>query len=138
MIVNIKDIIIAADVFEHTQDSYDFLTKLKKKGNFFLFNIPIEISLFSMMRKKNIFKHSYNNVGHLHFYTMRTSLLLLESTGFEVINYNLVNNRFKNLKDKKNLASLLISIPQYILEIFSKNLACSIFGGYSLIVLAKK
>jgi len=135
---NIKDIIIAADVFEHTQDSYDFLTKLKKKGNFFLFNIPIEISLFSMMRKKNIFKHSYNNVGHLHFYTMRTSLLLLESTGFEVINYNLVNNRFKNLKDKKNLASLLISIPQYILEIFSKNLACSIFGGYSLIVLAKK
>ena len=62
----------------------------------------------------------------------------MESTGFEIINSNLVNNRFKSFKDKKSLLLLLISIPQYILEIFSKNLACSIFGGYSLVVLAKK
>tara|TARA_A100001011_G_scaffold377514_1_gene441249 strand:- start:1834 stop:2562 length:729 start_codon:yes stop_codon:yes gene_type:complete len=135
---DIRDMIIAADVFEHVQDTYNFLSKLKEKSNFFLFNIPIEISLLSMIRKKNIFEHSYNNVGHLHFYTKRTSLLLLESTGFEIINSNLVNNRFKSFKDKKSLLLLLISIPQYILEIFSKNLACSIFGGYSLVVLAKK
>ena len=32
--------------------------KLKDKGDFFLFNIPLEISLFSMIRKKNIFQHS--------------------------------------------------------------------------------
>lgn len=133
-----KDIIIAADVFEHVQDTYNFLTKLRKKSDFFLFNIPLEISLFSMIRKKNIFKHSYENVGHLHFYTNKTSILLLESTGFKIINYNLVNNRLQEFKENKRLLSLFINIPQYILQIFSKNLASYIFGGYSLVVLAKR
>jgi 2-polyprenyl-3-methyl-5-hydroxy-6-metoxy-1,4-benzoquinol methylase len=139
--VNLKEIkrnlIIAADVFEHVQDTYKFLKKLKDKGDFFLFNIPLEISLFSMIRKKNIFKHSFENVGHLHFYTKRTALLTLENIGFKILNSNLVNNRFEEFKKNKKLHSLIINIPQYILEKLGKNLACSIFGGYSLVVLAK-
>ena len=132
------DLIIAADVFEHVQDKYNFLTKLKDKGNFFLFNIPLEISLLSMIRKKNIFKYSFDNVGHLHFYTKRTALLTLENSGFKILNFNLVNNRFEEFRNKKKLLSLLINIPQYVTEKLSLNLACSIFGGYSLVVLAKK
>ena len=132
-----RDLIIASDVFEHVQDKYNFLAKLKDKGNFFLFNIPLEISLFSMIRGKNIFKHSFENVGHLHFYTKRTALLTLESIGFEILNCNLVNNRFEEFRNNKKITSLLINIPQYIVEKVSKNLACSIFGGYSLVVLAK-
>tara|TARA_B100001057_G_scaffold10933_1_gene10376 strand:+ start:401 stop:1123 length:723 start_codon:yes stop_codon:yes gene_type:complete len=132
-----RDLIIAADVFEHVQDTYDFLTKLKDKGDFFLFNIPLEISLFSMIRKKNIFQHSFENVGHLHFYTKRTALLTLENIGFKILNCNLVNNRFEEFRNNKKITSLLVSFPQYILEKLSRNLACSIFGGYSLVVLAK-
>lgn len=132
-----RDLIIAADVFEHVQDTYDFLTKLKDKGDFFLFNIPLEISLFSMIRKKNIFKDSFNNVGHLHFYTKRTALLTLENLGFKILDYNLVNNRFEEFKKTKKIRSLLINIPQYFVEKVNQNLACSIFGGYSLVVLAR-
>ena len=33
------------------------LEKLREKGKFFLFNIPLEISLISMIRKKNILKN---------------------------------------------------------------------------------
>ena len=132
------DLIIAADVFEHIQDKYDFLLKLKNKGNFFLFNIPLEISLFSMIRKKNIFKHSFDNVGHLHFFTKRTALLTLENSGFKILNFNLVNNRFEEFRKNKKIHSLIINIPQYILEKLSKTLSSSIFGGYSLVVLAKK
>lgn len=139
--VNLKEmkrnLIIAADVFEHVQDTYKFLKKLKDKGDFFLFNIPLEISLFSMIRKKNIFKHSFENVGHLHFYTKRTALLTLENIGFKILNCNLVNNRFEEFKKNQKLHSLIINIPQYILEKLGKDLACSIFGGYSLVVLAK-
>ena len=139
--INLKEIkrnlIIAADVFEHIQDTYNFLKKLRDKGDFFLFNIPLEISLFSMIRKKNIFKHSFENVGHLHFYTKRTALLTLENIGFKILNYNLVNNRFEEFRKNKKIHSLIINIPQYILEKLSKNSACSIFGGYSLVVLAK-
>ena len=132
-----RNLIIAADVFEHVQDTYDFLTKLKDKGDFFLFNIPLEISLFSMIRKKNIFKDSFNNVGHLHFYTKRTTLLTLENLGFKILDYNLVNNRFEEFKKTKKIRSLLINIPQYFVEKVNQNLACSIFGGYSLVVLAR-
>ena len=137
LVTDNRDLIIAADVFEHVQNTYNFLTKLREKGNFFLFNIPIEISLLSMIRKKNIYKHSYKNVGHLHYYNKRTSLLLLENNGFKILSYKLVNNRFEKFKNKKNLVSFFINLPLYLLEMFSKNLACSIFGGYSLIVLAK-
>ncbi len=133
-----KDMIIAADVFEHVQNTYDFLNRLREKGNFFLFNIPLEISFLSMIRKKNVFKHSFNNVGHLHFYTLRTSILLLENTGFKIVNYKLVNNRLKDLRENKKLKSFIICIPQLILQIINKNLASSFFGGYSLVVLAKK
>ena len=132
-----RDLIIASDVFEHVQDKYNFLSKLKDKGNFFLFNIPLEISLFSMIWRKNIFNHSFENVGHLHFYTKKTALLTLENTGFEILNSNLANNRFEEFKNNKKLTSLFINVPQYIVEKLSQNLACSIFGGYSLIVLAK-
>ena len=135
---NYNDLIFASDVFEHTENSYEFLIKLKEKGNLFLFNIPLEINLFSMIRRKNIFKDSYNQVGHLHFYTKKTAILLLESCGYKISKFIFVDIRLKELKDKKIIKKFMIYIPQYLLGIISKNLACSIFGGYSLVVLAKK
>ena len=135
---NISDLVIAADVFEHVENSYNFLKELKKKSNFFLFNIPLEINLLSMVRKKNIFENSFEKVGHLHFYTKKTAILLLKSCGYEIIKYEYANIRFKEVKDKKSFKQFLVSIPQYLISIFNNNLACSIFGGYSLVVLAKK
>lgn len=132
------DLIIAADVFEHIENPYDFLKRLRKKGNFFLFNIPLEINLLSMIRRKNIFKNSYNQVGHLHFYTKKTAVLLLESCGYKVVKYIYADIRLKEVKEKKELKKFAIFLPQYLLGLISKNLASSIFGGYSLVVLAKK
>ena len=135
---NQSDLIMAADVFEHIENSYDFLKKLKKKGNFFLFNIPLEISLISMIRSKNIFRHSYNQVGHLHFYTKKTAILLLESCGYQVVKYIYANNRLKELTKTNKIKKYIIYFFQCLLGLISRNLASSIFGGYSLVVLAKK
>ncbi len=132
-----RDLIIAADVFEHVENSYNFLSSLKKKGNFFLFNIPLEISLTSMVRKKNIFEHSFRDVGHLHFYTKRTAILLLETCGFEILVCDYANNRFKEIKDKKSFKQIFIAIPQFLIGLLNIDLASSIFGGYSLVVLAR-
>ena len=132
-----KKLILAADVFEHLQNPYEFLKKLKNKGSFFLFNIPLEISLLSMIRKKNIYKNSFDQVGHLHYYNHRTALLILKNCGYELIKFSLVNNRFFEIKENKNFKKILLYLPQYILELFSKNLSASLFGGYSLVVLAK-
>ena len=64
--------------------------------------------------------------------------MLLENTGFKIVKYKLVNNRLKDLRENKKLKSFIICIPQLILQIINKNLASSFFGGYSLVVLAKK
>lgn len=135
---NNNDLIIAADVFEHIENSYDFLRKLKEKGNFFLFNIPLEISLLSMIRNKNIFKHSYDQVGHLHFYTKKTAILLLESCGYKIVKHNFADNRLQELKNKKEIKKFAIFLPQYLLGLLSKNLTSNIFGGFSLVVLATR
>ena len=132
------DLILSADVFEHVENTYDFLSKLRAKGNFFLFNIPLEISFLSMIRKKNIFEDSYQKVGHLHFYNKRTALLTLKNCGFKIIKFEFAKDRLFEFKKKKNLKQLLILFPQYILEKLSLDLSSSLFGGYSLVVLAKK
>tara|TARA_B100001093_G_scaffold511838_1_gene580598 strand:+ start:3509 stop:4234 length:726 start_codon:yes stop_codon:yes gene_type:complete len=132
------DLILAADVFEHIENSYHFLKKLREKGNFFLFNIPLEISCFSLIRKKNIFKNSYDGVGHLHFYNKETALITLNHCGYEVINFKYAKNRFHEIKNKKDILRFFAFFPQYFLDKFSEDFASSIFGGYSLVVLAKK
>ena len=132
------DLILSADVFEHVENTYNFLSKLRGKGNFFLFNIPLEISLFSMIRKKNIFEHSYQKVGHLHYYNKRTALLTLKNCGFKIIKFEFAKIRLFEFIKNKNFKQFLILIPQYIIEKISLNLSSSLFGGYSLVVLAKK
>ncbi len=132
-----SDLIFAADVFEHVENPFNFLRKLKKKGNFFVFNIPLEISFLSMVRNKNIFENSFKKVGHLHFYNKRTAMLILKNCGFEIIDCDFAKNRFFELRNKSFFKRLLIYFPQYVFEKFNKNLSCSIFGGYSLVTLAK-
>ena len=51
-----------------------------------------------MVRKKNIFENSFEKVGHLHFYTKKTAILLLKSCGYEIIKYEYANIRFKEVK----------------------------------------
>jgi 2-polyprenyl-3-methyl-5-hydroxy-6-metoxy-1,4-benzoquinol methylase len=132
------DLILAADVFEHIENSYSFLKSVRNNGKYFLFNIPLEISFLSLIRNKNIFKHSYDEVGHLHFYTKKTAIITLEHCGFKILDCIYAKNRFQEIKNSLRLKKLLISIPQYILDKFNEDLACNIFGGYSLIVLAQK
>ena len=40
------DIVMAIDVFEHIEDYFTFLRKLKGKGDYKIFHIPIELSVF--------------------------------------------------------------------------------------------
>ena len=76
-------------------------------------------------------------MGHLHFYNKRTALLTLKNCGFKIIKFEFAKDPLFEFKKKKNLKQLLILFPQYILEKLSLDLSSSLFGGYSLVVLAK-
>ena len=133
-----SDLIICADVFEHIDENISFLKKLLTGGKYFLFNIPLEISLLTLIRKDFVFRHSFNEVGHLHFYSKYTALILLEYCGFEIIDNSYAKNRLEHSnKNEITLAKFLVMLPQYLIDKLSEDLSSSIFGGNSLVVLCK-
>tara|TARA_Y100000589_G_C27012791_1_gene571531 strand:+ start:109 stop:744 length:636 start_codon:yes stop_codon:yes gene_type:complete len=74
---NFFDLVICADVFEHVENPYQFLKKISFKSKYFLFNIPLEMNLLTMIQGKKILKRTYNSVGHLHFFQPQLQNLYL-------------------------------------------------------------
>ena len=132
-----SDLLICADVFEHIEDNISFLKKLLNRSQYFLFNIPLDISLISLIRK-NIFKKKFNDVGHIHFYSKYGVLQKLEYCGYKIIDNIYAKNRLEDFYKKKFSIRKFAILPfQFLLDILSEDLACAIFGGYSLVVIAK-
>ena len=131
------DILIVSDVFEHVDDYYSFLQALKKKAKYLIFNIPLQINLISLLRRKNIFEISYNMVGHLHFFSNKTARLALEKNGYQILNAAYAKNRFFEIKKKFRIKKFLIAIPEFLLGLINEDLSSDIFGGYSLVAITK-
>jgi len=133
------DLLICADVFEHIENSHEFLRKLSNASEYLLFNIPIDISLLSLLRQENIFSNFYKTLGHLHFYSKKTALLKLEHSGIQVIDHSYAKFRLSHFpKGSITIKRILSILPQKIIDLISEDLACVLMGGYSLVVLAKK
>lgn len=130
-----SDLIICADVYEHIENYIDFLKKLNSKGKYFLFNIPLDISFRSLLNKKIIFEN-YSKVGHLHFFNKQISLMLLDYCGYEIVD-NIYAKNFLNHTQKNNIKKILYTLPVKIVDMLNEDLSATIFGGYSLVVLAK-
>ena len=134
---NKYDLLIVSDVFEHIPDYHKFLREIRKKSKYQIFNIPLEISFTSLVRKKNIFEISYNDVGHLHFFSDKIAKLTLEKNGYKILNFSYSKNRLFELKKKFTLKKFLIYLPQFCLELVNNRLASNIFGGYSMVVITE-
>lgn len=130
-----SDLIICADVYEHIEDYIGFLKKLLPSGKFFLFNIPLDISVRTLLTNK-VINENFKKVGHLHFFNKNIARSLLEYCNYDIID-TLYAKNFLALK-KKSFKQKLLSIPVKIFDKISEDLSASIFGGYSLVVLAKK
>ena len=131
------DILIVSDVFEHVDDYYSFLQTLRKKAKYLIFNIPLQMNLTSLLRRKNVFEISYNQVGHLHFFSSKTAKLALEKNGYSILYTTYARNRFFELKKQFTIKKFLIAIPEFLLGLINEDLSCDVFGGYSLVVITK-
>ena len=131
------DILIVSDVFEHVDDYYGFLQVLKKKAKYLIFNIPLQMNLISLLRRKNIFEISYNQVGHLHFFSNKTAKLALEKNGYQILHTSYARNRFFEIKKKFTIKKFLIAIPEFLLGLINEDLSSDIFGGYSLVAITR-
>jgi len=130
------DLIICADVFEHIENVHYFLRELKKKSKYFLFNIPLESNLSTMLRGKNLLHRSFKLNGHVHFFSASSAKFFLELAGYEIINEKFAKNRTKLFLRNLNLKNFLITFPQYIIESINPYISSVLFGD-SLVIFAK-
>jgi 2-polyprenyl-3-methyl-5-hydroxy-6-metoxy-1,4-benzoquinol methylase len=123
------DIVMAMDVVEHIEDYFEFLRNLKKKGEYKIIHIPLEMSVKSVLTK--YYLKSREQFGHIHYFSKDSLLAILREMGYEVIDYFYTSILIH--KQPISLKSLILKLGYNI----NKNLSVRIFGGYSLIILAK-
>jgi 2-polyprenyl-3-methyl-5-hydroxy-6-metoxy-1,4-benzoquinol methylase len=128
------DLVMAIDVFEHIEDYFTFLRRLKPKAKYKIFHIPLDLSSQSVLRGAPLLDARVK-VGHIHYFTKDTALATLEETGFTILDY-FYTGRSLDLASQSWKTNLL-KIPRQILFSLNPDLAVRLLGGFSLIVLAK-
>ena len=133
-LIILSDVLLIIDVFEHVEDYFSFLKKLKGKGEYKIFHIPLDLSVSSVLRSTPIIS-ARKLVGHIHYFTKETALATLKDTGYDVIDYFYTSGavELKNRSMKTNC----LKIPRKLLYLLNKDLAVRLLGGFSLLVLAK-
>ncbi len=128
------DVLLAIDVFEHVEDYLGFLKTLKGKAAYQVFHIPLDLSVQSVLRMRPILKLR-NEVGHLHYFTKETALATLRYAGYDVVDAFFTATAV-DLPNRGWKADLM-RLPRRALYALSPDWAARLFGGYSLMVLAK-
>ncbi len=128
------DVVLAIDVFEHVEDYFGFLRKLRSKGEYKIFHIPLDLSVQSVLRGSPIMKKRAS-VGHLHYFTEETALATLRDTGYEVLSHCFTSGALE--LPQRSWKARLMKLPRKLLFSLNPTLAVRLLGGFSLLVLAK-
>ena len=133
------NLVILADVFEHIEDYIGFLKSIKDKYSYHLFNIPLDLSVRTLLKNGPV--HARSAYGHLHFFYDKLALRTLEDNGFRIIDYLYTDNiSFEGSKQKglKRLGYLLKSgIARLTALVIGQSKTSVLFGYSSLTVLCR-
>jgi SAM-dependent methyltransferase len=128
------DVVMAIDVFEHVEDYFTFLRKLRTKGRYKIFHIPLELSAQEVLRGTPLI-HARRSVGHIHHFSKDTALAVLEDCGYRVIDHSYTSGRTE--LGGLGFKSQLMKLPRQALFRMNPDAAARVLGGYSLLVLAE-
>jgi cyclopropane fatty-acyl-phospholipid synthase-like methyltransferase len=128
------ELVMALDVFEHVEDYFTFLRKMRPMGTFKLFHIPLDLSAQSVLRGTPIIAVR-RSLGHLHYFTKDTALASLEECGYTIVDHVYTAGGLDLAAGgwKRKLARL----PRRLLFAASPDFAARLLGGFSLLVLAR-
>jgi hypothetical protein len=132
----IYDIVMMIDVIEHIEDYMGFLRKLKAKGKWFIFHIPLEISMNTAFRTWSLI-WGRKNIGHIHYFTKDTALATLQDTGYELIDFFYTPGLIDFADCARDRMTKMLKLPRKLLFTLNQDLAVKTLGGFSLIVLAR-
>jgi len=128
------DLLLAIDLIEHIENCFGFLRDLHKKAEYKIFHIPLELSVQTVLRSKPIIK-SRQDVGHIHYFTKETAMAILEDTGYKILDYFFTGTSID--LPVNSFQTLLARLPRIVMYKFNRDIAVRLFGGYSLMILAR-
>lgn len=129
------DAILVIDVIEHVKNCFNFLEKIKSKGKYKIFHIPLDLSVQNVLRSKPIL-NARKKVGHIHYFTKELALQLLRDCGYDIIDYFYTAGGVEHTSNT-SLKNYLARFPRKLFFSINKDLCVRILGGYSLLVLTK-
>ena len=127
------DLVLAIDLIEHIEDYFTFLENLREKGRYFIFHIPLDLSVQTVLRSSPLVG-GRESVGHIHYFTKETALATLNDTGYRILDYFYAAGSID--LPAKHFKTLLARLPRRMFYKLNKDIAVRIFGGYELLVLA--
>lgn len=127
------DLLLAVDVIEHVDDYIGFLRKLKPRSELKLFHIPLDLSVYYLLRDYP--SETRRSSGHLHFFTKETALDSLEYAGYKIRACTYTSGTVE-LPSSGRLKMLLRG-PRKLALRLSPDWAVRVLGGCSLLVLAE-
>ncbi|MEW6112986.1 MAG: class I SAM-dependent methyltransferase [Thermodesulfobacteriota bacterium] len=126
------DVAAVIDLVEHIEDYLGFLRKLRELANYFIFHIPLEISVEGALRDRQILARRTS--GHLHYFTKATALAALDETGYEVIDSQYTPAFIDLARTPKQRLARVVTKLFFRLK---PDLCVRLLGGASLMVLAR-
>ncbi|CAN5858416.1 hypothetical protein BH11BAC7_BH11BAC7_07650 [soil metagenome] len=126
------DLLLVIDVIEHIDNYFQFLDTINSKGNYTLFHIPLDMSVWTLYREKMLIE-SKNRVGHIHNFTEDFILSILADHGFEPVDKLYTEPVFETSSFKQKIANAI----RKFLFFFNEKFATKFMGGYSVLVLCK-
>ncbi len=129
-----SDVLICADVFEHISDEFNFLMNIKDFGEYKIFNIPLDLSVQSIIRE-NVILSQRKRVGHINYYTKELALATLRDTGYHIVDSS-YGSWYKHYPSD-NIITSVVNIVRDIWMSIDGDSCVKWLGGSSLIVLAK-
>jgi 2-polyprenyl-3-methyl-5-hydroxy-6-metoxy-1,4-benzoquinol methylase len=127
------DLLLCIDVFEHVQDYIGFLRELRRKARYKVFHIPLDMSAQWVLRGQPILRER-EQAGHLHYFMKDTALAALRDSGYEVLDWTYTPGAIDN---PRSIKARLASWPRRLMMNASPDFTVRVFGGFSLLVLAK-
>jgi SAM-dependent methyltransferase len=128
------DVLLMLDVLEHVPDPFAFLLGLREHADYFVFHIPLDLNSVSVLREKPLL-YVRDKVGHIHYFTKGLALALLHECGYEVLDWRYTGAGAA--APQRGWKTRLASIPRTLACSVNKDLGVRLFGGETLIVLAK-
>lgn len=129
------DFLFSNDVFEHVDDYIGFLREAKKKAKVFYFNIPLDMTVMSVLLGR--YQKARQELGHLHYFSKISALETLKHAGFEIVHHEYNDNVWQILKTHKKPTAFLAAGPRVILKALHKDFGVNLMGGASLGVVCR-